>query len=68
METNPMLNKNGLLVFHDVRHNPPGGIKPIYYKKIKPLLKDSFEYFVNEKYYDMIRFGLLAHEYSDVAD
>ena len=44
----PMLNKNGLLVFHDVRHNPPGGIRPIYYNKIKPLLKDSFEYFVNE--------------------
>ena len=26
------------------------------------------EYFVNEKYYDMIRFGLLAPEYADVAD
>lgn len=44
----PLLNNNGLMVFHDVRHEAPKGIKSIYYKKIKPNLPGAFEYFINE--------------------
>lgn len=42
----PMLRKGGLLVFHDVCHEAPAGIKSIYYEKIKPKLQGSFEYYV----------------------
>lgn len=44
----PLLKSGGLLVFHDVRHEPPAGIKSIYYNKIKPKLQGSFEYFLTD--------------------
>lgn len=44
----PLLRKGGLAVFHDIRHEPPAGIKTIYYSKIKPQFPSSFEYFKND--------------------
>ena len=44
----PLLREGGLAVFHDIRHEPPTGIKRIYYSYIKKQLPDSFEYFIRE--------------------
>jgi predicted O-methyltransferase YrrM len=43
----PMLREGGLACFHDVRLDPPKGIKPTWYGRLKGLMPGSEEYFVS---------------------
>jgi len=43
----PHLRLGGLVVFHDVRLDPPKGIKPTWYGKLKDMFPGSEEFFVD---------------------
>ena len=41
----PLLRSGGLVAFHDVQLDPPRGIKPYWYNRIKGMLPGSTEHF-----------------------
>lgn len=44
----PLLREGGLAVWHDIRLEPPRGIKPFWYEELAPALPGVLEYFVRE--------------------
>lgn len=44
----PMLREGGLAVWHDIRLEPPRGIKPYWYQTLKPTLPGAMDYYVRD--------------------